>query len=118
MVQARHGLTNLLMTLQILSRPHESFICMFAGYDAQSEVDQMWDQLRARDAQILMLQKKLGHLRTWVASLHGKVAQMNPQALKNSRRLYVGGVPIDTSEVSLRRACVLRVELNTPAIGV
>lgn len=44
-------------------------------------------------------QKKLGHLRTWVASLHGKVAQMNPQALKNSRRLYVGGVPIDTSEV-------------------
>lgn len=69
------------------------------GDDAVSEVQQLWEQLRQKDAQILMLQKKLGHFRNWVCSLHAKVQATNPQAIKNSRRLYVGGIPENTSEV-------------------
>ena len=63
------------------------------------EVDQLWQELRQKDAQILMLQKKLSHFRSWVSGIHAKVQQMNPQAIKNSRRLYVGGIPEDTTEV-------------------
>lgn len=62
-----------------------------------------WPQrlpLPAPSPQILVLQKKLAHFRSWVASVHSKVQQVNPQAIKNSKRLYVGNLPPDTTEVS------------------
>lgn len=49
-----------------------------------------------------MLQKKLSHFRTWVSQVHSRVQQVNPQAVKNSRRLYVGGLPQDTTEDDLK----------------
>lgn len=66
------------------------------------ELDQLYDQLRQKDAQVLQLQKKLAHFRQWVTSVHAKVQQLNPQTLKNSRRLYIGGIPPDASEDDLR----------------
>jgi hypothetical protein len=60
----------------------------------------MFNQLREKDAQIHVLQKKLQHFRSWVSSIHHKVQQMNPQAIKNSKRLYIGGIPADTTEAS------------------
>lgn len=68
------------------------------------EVQQLWEQLRQKDAQILVLQKKLGHFRQWVNALQGSVSAVNPTAIKNSRRVYVGGVPPGTTDVS---ACLL-----------
>ena len=53
-----------------------------------------------------MLQKKLGHFRSWVNSVHTKVQQVNPQAIKNSKRLYVGNLPPETTEVGSARAHV------------
>lgn len=74
-----------------------------AGAELASEVDQLWEQLRQKDAQILMLQKKLQHFRSWVSNIHNKVQQMNPQAIKNSRRLYIGGITPETTEDELRQ---------------
>lgn len=51
---------------------------------------------------ILVLQKKLSHFRSWLLQVHAHVAQVNPQAVKNSRRLYVGGLTRDTTEDELR----------------
>jgi len=39
--------------------------------------------------------------RSWVCLVHSKIQAMNPQAIKNSRRLYIGGIPETTSEVRL-----------------
>jgi hypothetical protein len=55
------------------------------------EVGQLWNQLRQKDATILMLQKKLDHFRHWLASVNSRVQQMNPSAVRNARKLYVGG---------------------------
>jgi hypothetical protein len=55
------------------------------------EVGQLWEQLRQKDAQILMLQKKLQHFRTWLGSVNTRVQQMNPSAVRNARKLYIGG---------------------------
>jgi hypothetical protein len=66
----------------------------------KNEVEQLWEQLRSKDAQILMLQKKLQHMRSWVNSIHSKVQGMSPQIIKNARRLYLGGVPPEATDVS------------------
>ncbi|MEW5299015.1 MAG: hypothetical protein WDW36_002070 [Sanguina aurantia] len=62
----------------------------------------VWEALRRKDAQILQLQQKLAHHRRWLGSVHARVQQSDPQALKNVRRLYIGGVPEDESEDELR----------------
>jgi len=47
----------------------------------------------------MLLQKKLGYYKSWISSLQNKVAQQNPQALKNAKRLYIGGFSGGTTEV-------------------
>lgn len=65
----------------------------------QGDVDELWNQLRQKDAQILVLQKKLGHFRSWISTIHARVQLMSPQALKNCKRLYIGNLPDGCSEV-------------------
>jgi hypothetical protein len=60
------------------------------------------EQLPA-DVRAGLLERKLAHLRGWVAAVNAQVAANNPQLVKNARRLYVGGVPEGTTEV--REAC-------------
>lgn len=50
-------------------------------------------------ARVAVLERKLAHLRSWMASVASQVAASNPQLAKNARRLYVGGVPTGTTEV-------------------
>ncbi|KAG2493229.1 hypothetical protein HYH03_008645 [Edaphochlamys debaryana] len=69
---------------------------------AQAAQQQLWDELRQRDAQILVLQKKLGHFRSWLASVHAKVQAANPSAINNYKRLYVGNLPPNTTEDELK----------------
>lgn len=54
----------------------------------------------SKDEQIAKLQKQLAHYRLWLNTIHSRVLQMNPQAVKNSKRLYIGGMPDDATEVS------------------
>ncbi|GIL64359.1 hypothetical protein Vafri_18335, partial [Volvox africanus] len=63
----------------------------------------VWDELRQRDAQILVLQKKLGHFRSWLAGVHAKVQATNPSAINNYKRLYVGNLPPNTTEEELKQ---------------
>ncbi|KAG2424492.1 hypothetical protein HYH02_015164 [Chlamydomonas schloesseri] len=63
---------------------------------------QLWDELRQRDAQILVLQKKLAHFRSWLAGVHAKVQAANPSAINNYKRLYVGNLPPHTTEEDLK----------------
>ena len=49
------------------------------------------------------MERKLQHLRSWMASVNAHMATTNPQLVKNARRLYVGGVPPGTTEVRARR---------------
>jgi len=59
------------------------------------------EALHRRDAQIAVLQAKLAHLRAWISSIHARVQVMNPQAIKNSKKLYVGNIPSDVGEEEL-----------------
>lgn len=74
-----------------------------AGSAPSSGEEHLWNELRQKEHTILVLQKKLAHFRSWVTSVHGRVQQVNPQAIKNSRRLYVGGLPLDASEDDLKQ---------------
>lgn len=78
-----------------------------AGQQGEAQPSQqLWDELRQRDAQILVLQKKLGHFRSWLTGVHAKVQAANPSAINNYKRLYVGNLPPHTSEVRQRcREC-------------
>jgi hypothetical protein len=58
------------------------------------------EQLRQKDDQITMLERKLEHFRSWLSNLQGQLQAKDPQVVKNARRLYVGGIPEDTKEVS------------------
>lgn len=69
------------------------------GPSTADETQQLFEQLRQRNAQIALLQRKLLHFRRWISSVQAKVQVMNPQALKNSRKLYVGNIPAETGEV-------------------
>ncbi|GMH40209.1 hypothetical protein BSKO_08113 [Bryopsis sp. KO-2023] len=71
--------------------------------DPQAELESLFEQLRQKDAQILVGQKKLNHFRSWMNSLQAKVNAQNPQAVKNARRLYIGGFPQGSAEEDLRQ---------------
>lgn len=62
----------------------------------------LWEQQRQKDAQNLVLQKKLSHYYSWISILQNKVMQQNPQAVKNAKRLYIGGFSPGTAEEDLR----------------
>ena len=64
-----------------------------------SDGPQVWDDLQEKEAEIAQLQKRLGHFRAWIGTLHSKMQTSNPQAIKNARRLYIGGVPDGTTDV-------------------
>lgn len=57
------------------------------------------ERLKLREQQVSILDKKLAHLRSWMASVQTQMAATNPQLAKNARRLYIGGVPTGTTEV-------------------
>lgn len=42
------------------------------------------------------------HYKAWVAVLHSKVHAMNPGAIKNAKKIYVGNLPHDVNEEELR----------------
>lgn len=66
------------------------------------ELESLWEQQRQKDAQNLVLEKKLSHYRSWINTLQNKVSQQNPQTFKNAKRLYIGGFLPTTTEESLR----------------
>jgi hypothetical protein len=57
------------------------------------------EQFTAREQRVATLERRLAHLRAWMASVCNQMASTNPQLAKNARRLYIGGVPADTTEV-------------------
>jgi hypothetical protein len=65
-----------------------------------SDSQQLWDELQEKDAELAQVQKRLEHYRAWVGTLHAKMQASNPQAIKNAKRLYIGGVPEGTTDVS------------------
>jgi hypothetical protein len=53
-----------------------------------------------KDALISKLQRQLAHYRSWVGSVHARVLHMNPQAVQNAKRLYIGNLPQNITVVS------------------
>lgn len=47
------------------------------------------------------LEQKLRHLRSWMAQLQRMMEGSNQMAVQNSRRLFVGGLPADITQVCL-----------------
>ena len=83
-----------------------------------ADSQQLWDELRDKDTELAQLQKRLSHYRSWVGSLHAKMQASNPQAIKNAKRLYIGGVPEDTTDVSIARGQgTNEVHLESASIG-
>lgn len=58
------------------------------------------EQLRTKDAQIAKLAGTLAHYRSWAAQLQARYQMFNPDAARPARRIYVGGLPPDTADVS------------------
>lgn len=56
-------------------------------------------RLKLKEAENKRLQQKLQHLRTWMGCVHARVQQMNPNAIKNAKRLYIGNLIPGTTEV-------------------
>eukprot|EP00798_Chlamydomonas_sp_ICE-L_P031080 gene31080-6206_t len=48
------------------------------------------------------LRAQLAHMRSWLQVVNNRVQQIQPMALKNAKRLYVGGIPLDSTEAELR----------------
>jgi hypothetical protein len=75
-----------------------------AAADTAAQPDQLHyleQQLRQRDETIGILQGRLDHFRGWLQGVQAQVAARDPQIIKNARRLYVGGIPEGTKEVSV-----------------
>lgn len=92
------------------------------GPSTSADTQPLYEQLRQKNTQIAVLQKKLLHFRRWISSVHGKVQVMNPQAIKNSRKLYVGNIPADTSEEELKdflNALMIKIgALTSPGLAI
>lgn len=77
------------------------------GGDAQAAaLAALRQQLAAKDEQIAKLSRQLEHFRGWLSGLQGQLQTKDPQAIKNARRLYVGGIPDGIQEVCVRHALV------------
>lgn len=49
----------------------------------------------------------LQHYRNWASQILARYQMVNPDAAKPPRRIYVGGLPAGTTEVSLFGCCCL-----------
>ncbi len=58
-------------------------------------------QLLEKERAIQRLTRQLQHYRSWVASVHLRVQHMNPKAIQNAKRLYIGNLPPNITEVSM-----------------
>jgi hypothetical protein len=47
-----------------------------------------------------VLEQKLQHLRGWMSQLAAMMERSNMHAAQNARRLFVGGLPNDITQVS------------------
>lgn len=65
------------------------------------------EQLRAKDAHIAKLAGTLAHYRAWASQIQARYQMFNPDAARPARRIYVGGLPPDSEEVSLPQVCPL-----------
>eukprot|EP00879_Flechtneria_rotunda_P003535 GHRR01003767.1.p1 GENE.GHRR01003767.1~~GHRR01003767.1.p1 ORF type:complete len:822 (+),score=334.64 GHRR01003767.1:175-2640(+) len=80
-------------------------IAMDAVADTDLQSDQLQpveEQIRQKDQQISVLQRKLEHFRLWMSGIQTQAQAKDPQILKNARRLYVGGIPEGTQEEELK----------------
>eukprot|EP00882_Tetradesmus_deserticola_P021304 GHRQ01023065.1.p2 GENE.GHRQ01023065.1~~GHRQ01023065.1.p2 ORF type:complete len:124 (+),score=19.23 GHRQ01023065.1:191-562(+) len=50
-------------------------------------------------ARVHILEQKLQHLRGWMSQLAAMLERSNMQAAQNARRLFVGGLPADVTQV-------------------
>ena len=65
------------------------------------------EQLRAKDAHMAKLAGTLAHYRAWASQIQERYQMFNPDAARPARRIYVGGLPPDSEEVSLPHVCPL-----------
>eukprot|EP00798_Chlamydomonas_sp_ICE-L_P006104 gene6104-2704_t len=63
--------------------------------DAQTIAD-----LREKETK---LRSQLRHIRTWLTVVQNKVHNLDPMAVKNSKRLYIGGIPKSSNEDDLKK---------------
>lgn len=60
-------------------------------------------QLREKDELIRKLKGSLEHWRSWAVKLAARYASYSPDVARPARRIYVGGLPATTAEVSALR---------------
>jgi hypothetical protein len=53
-------------------------------------------------ARVHILEQKLLHLRGWMSQLAAMMERSNMHAAQNARRLFVGGLPADITQVWMR----------------
>ncbi|KAK9901213.1 hypothetical protein WJX75_000532 [Coccomyxa subellipsoidea] len=61
------------------------------------------EQMRSKDAQIGKLAGTLAHYRAWAAQIQARYQMFNPDAARPARRIYVGGLPPETTDADLRQ---------------
>ena len=57
-------------------------------------------EIRKRDMLIERLSGTLAHWRSWAAEVAARYAAYNPDVARPARRIYVGGLPRKTADVS------------------
>ncbi|KAK9829508.1 hypothetical protein WJX72_006260 [[Myrmecia] bisecta] len=67
------------------------------------ELQRLQELVDQRDAQIQRLQRTLQHFRRWAHHVQARYQMFNPEAARPARRIYIGNLPPDTTEVELRR---------------
>jgi hypothetical protein len=66
------------------------------------------------EAQVTRLTRQLAHYRAWLAAVHAHVLQVNPHAVQNAKRLYVGNLPATCSVVRWSGWMLLAVHSAAP----
>lgn len=53
----------------------------------------------SKDSQIARLRGTLAHWRAWAAGIAARYSAYNPEIVRPAKRVYIGGLPPDTSDV-------------------
>lgn len=62
-----------------------------------------------------ILEQKLRHLRNWMTQLHKMMEGSNQMAAQNSKRLFVGGLPNDITQVCASQPAAAAHQLSALA---
>jgi hypothetical protein len=90
---------------------------VYGKQELPNDVGELRAALQEKTQHMKQLEHRLAHLQAWMEAQASQMQADNPATVKNARRLYIGGLPEGTTDVSMWLGCSSSLTAAATAAG-